>query len=96
MAAFHALIRFESTDDNKVYFADLGTTSKDLPGTGSQIDGYESVDDLLVSKGGKPVTVGKVAPKPWRRADEFCTLTCEIIRSLRRCLELGFRSTASA
>ena len=66
MAAFHALIRFESPDDNKVYFADLGPASLNIPNQGTKVTGYETVEDLQGSKGGKPVSVGKVAHKSIR------------------------------
>lgn len=64
--SFSTLVKFESTGDNKVYYADLGASSKAVPNQGTKIDGYESIDDLVSTKGGKAVSVEKVS-KPGAR-----------------------------
>jgi hypothetical protein len=59
MPSFTRLIRFESADDEQIYFADLGVDIEP-PSEGTHVRAYASLDDLLAGKAEKIVTLGKV------------------------------------
>lgn len=60
MPPFHCLVRFQSADDNLIYFADLGVNGLEQLGVVSQVDGYASVDGLIARHGGRSVRLGKI------------------------------------
>lgn len=57
---FARLVRFESLDDGKIYYADLGGNSTTLPSEGSQVSAYSSFNDLIAERGVTSVSFGKV------------------------------------
>lgn len=64
MSTFSRLVHFETADDKRSYFADLGADTLDIPAEGSQIKAYSSFDDLGADKNAAVVTIGKVKIPP--------------------------------
>ncbi|KAL9572036.1 hypothetical protein ACKAV7_003753 [Fusarium commune] len=73
MPPFHCLVRFQSADDDLIYFADLGVNGLEQLGVVSQVDGYTSVEGLVARDGGRPVRLGKIlAPVPRTGVPIYC------------------------
>lgn len=64
MAKFSRLIKFESTEDGKDYFADLGTQVEDVPALGASIVGFSSFEQIGIKEHGREVKIGKVCRNP--------------------------------
>jgi hypothetical protein len=60
MPSFSRLIRFQATDSDYIYFADLGTETIESPAPGSKIQAYKAFDELSDGKKGVDVPLGKV------------------------------------
>jgi hypothetical protein len=63
MPSFTRLIRFNSSEDNEIYFADLGSgVAVPLPAAGAKIEAWKSLDKLLKGNktASKRVTFDKV------------------------------------
>ncbi|GME35061.1 related to bifunctional 4-hydroxyphenylacetate degradation enzyme [Neofusicoccum parvum] len=60
MPSFSRLIRFESSGDGQIYFADLGDSIAEPPALGVRVVGYRSLEDLNDDKSAATATVGKV------------------------------------
>lgn len=59
MAAFTKLIRFKSQNDS-IYYADLGDLVSEIPKPGSQVTAYKSFEDFLSKSDTETVTVKEV------------------------------------
>jgi hypothetical protein len=92
MPPFHYLVRFQSADDNLIYFADLGVNGLEQLGVVSQVDGYASVDGLIARHGGRPVRLGKVGGQSCNELvlikTDSCTCSSNRSTYLLRWLEL--------
>ena len=60
MPSFTRLIRFQATDSDDVYFADLGAETAEIPASGSKVEAYKTFDDLTSGNEGVHISIGKV------------------------------------
>lgn len=61
MASFSHLVRFESEEDGRSYFADLGVDADGPPAPGTGLGAYTSIDDLRNKASVRNVTVRRVS-----------------------------------
>ncbi|KAI1181775.1 fumarylacetoacetate hydrolase family protein [Nemania serpens] len=72
MAAFTKLIRFKSQNDS-IYYADLGDLVSEIPKPGSQVTAYKSFEDFLSKSDTETVTVKELlSPLPRGDLPIYC------------------------
>lgn len=70
MSFFSQLVRFESAQDGKIYFADLGPDADGPPLPGTQLSAFRTLDDLASNAESLAVIVGRVSYRTLLRTGE--------------------------